>query len=336
MEGRSQLYDDLLAEAGLAAPDETERHYLWQIVDEGALGASKHVALSQELIRYILDNAPETELAAPDAERDPPAVQRARLAGDTVARTRGGDAPVVANAIAWLTADLDAQAADRRAQHLRDRMAQWQEDAGRRGERLGAVARTALADRPRLLLFDYSSTVATVVRALAETGSAQRLVIPESRCIAGGWRYVEALADLGLPIDYVADAAMDYAIARSDAVLFGVESLYCDGSFLNTVGSRPYAERARAAGRAVYACGDLFKLDRRSYRGTFKPPRMRAFDARLLTADPPPGAEISTRSPELERVPPEAFHGLVTDQGFVPPQAVWPLGRELFGATRVD
>lgn len=336
MEGRSQLYDDLLADAGLAGPDETERHYLWQIVDEGALGASKHVALSQELMRYILDTAANGDLTAPDPERDPPAVRRARLAGETIARTRGGDAPVVANAVAWLTAGLDAHPGAQRADVLRKRMAQWQDDAGRRSARLNSVAGEVLSDRRRLLLFDYSSTVAAVARTLGRRGSVEQLVIPESRCIAGGWRYVEELAQLGIPIDYVVDAAMDYAIARSDAVLFGVESLYCDGSFLNTVGSRPCAERARAAGRAVYACGDLFKLDRRSYQGVFKAPRMRAFDGRLLTEDIPDGAQISTLSPELERVPPDAFDGLITDQGFVPPQAVWSLGRELFGAIPID
>nr|WP_274611012.1 hypothetical protein [Rhodovibrio sodomensis] len=258
------------------------------------------------------------------------------MAGDAIARTRGGDAPVVANAIAWLTAGLDGQPADQRAQTLRERMARWQAEAGQRSDRLSAVAQALLADRPRLLLFDYSSTVATVVRALAQQGSLTHLVIPESRCIAGGWRYLEELAVPGLTVDYVVDAAIDYALARSDAVLLGVESLYCDGSFLNTVGSRPYAERARAAGRAVYACGDLFKLDRRSYTGRFKPPRIRDFDARLLPGGAPAGAEVATRSPELERVPPEAFDGLITDQGFVTPHAVWSLGRELFGATQVD
>lgn len=336
MEGRSQLYDTLLADAGLGAADDAERRYLWQIVDEGALGASKHVALSQDLMRYILESASPDDLVAPDDGQDATAVRRARLAGDAIARTRGVDAPVVANAIAWLTAGLDTHPAPERAQILSDRMARWQEDASRRSERLRAVGRAVLSECPRLLLFDYSSTVASLARALADQGSAERLVIPESRCIAGGWRYVEELAGLGLPIDYVVDAAIDHAIARSDVVLFGVESLYCDGSFLNTVGSRPYAERARAAGRAVYACGDLFKLDRRSYQGAFKPPRMRAFDARLLADAAPTGADISTWSPELERVPPAAFDGLITDQGFVTPQAVWSLGREVFGATPID
>nr|WP_242468697.1 hypothetical protein [Rhodovibrio salinarum] len=283
-------------------------------------------------MRYILDTATPGDLEAPDDSQDPPALRRARLAGETIARTRGGDAPVVANAIAWLTTGLDSQPPGQRVATLRARMTRWQDEAEQRTHRLTAVAGYLLAGCPRLLLFDYSSTVAKVVKALAERGTAQRLVIPESRCIAGGWSYVEELASLGLPIDYVVDAAIDHAVANSDAVLFGIESLYCDGSFLNTVGSRPYAERARAAGRTAYACGDLFKLDRRSYRGAFKAPRVRDFDARLLT-DPTGvhAADLSTRSPELERVPPDSFDGLITDQGFVTPQAVWGLGRELFG-----
>ena len=135
MEGRSQLYDTLLADAGLGAADDAERRYLWQIVDEGALGASKHVALSQDLMRYILESASPDDLVAPDDGQDATAVRRARLAGDAIARTRGVDAPVVANAIAWLTAGLDTHPAPERAQILSDRMARWQEDASRRSER---------------------------------------------------------------------------------------------------------------------------------------------------------------------------------------------------------
>ncbi len=48
-----------LAQAGYSPPDDDTLHLLWQIVDEGVLGASRHVSLSIGLLGYILDRYPD-------------------------------------------------------------------------------------------------------------------------------------------------------------------------------------------------------------------------------------------------------------------------------------
>ena len=70
--------------------------FLWQIVDEGVLGASKHVALGNEMLLHIMDNT------ADRAE----ALVRAKMVADFIARTRGYDTPVIGNSLSLLLAGI--------------------------------------------------------------------------------------------------------------------------------------------------------------------------------------------------------------------------------------
>ena len=83
-----------LKEAGLTPPDDATLHFLWQIVDEGVLGASRHVALGNKLLLHILNSVPDRGEA----------LLRARMAARFIARTRGHDTPVIGNSLTLLLA----------------------------------------------------------------------------------------------------------------------------------------------------------------------------------------------------------------------------------------
>lgn len=311
-----------LAVAGLSAPDDRVMHYLWQIVDEGVLGASKHVALGNELLAYILDSV---------ADRNE-ALQRARLVSGFIARTRGQDTPVIGNSLSLLLSGLDAVAAHKQVAELRTRIDNWTRAAAERKRTLIDTAVRHLGSSKGIMAFDYSSTVAAIVVALAKVRPDLLVVVPESRSIAGGARYLDEFLPAGVSVRYVPDAAIEYAMHWCDAALFGVETLRADGSFLNTIGSRMIARLARLDGIEVYGCTDMLKLDMRSYEGRRPAPAIRKYDHALLE-----GLEITnlnladTSAPELEVIPAELVTGLLTEHGVVPPQAIWTLGKTLFG-----
>ena len=120
------------------------------------------------------------------------------------------------------------------------------------------------------------------------------------------------------------------AIYNVDAVLFGCESLRCDGSLVNTVGSLPLAKLAKLRGVPVYGCTDLFKLDPRSYSGEFRNPALRSFDQILPAGiSIPSPRQVDTTGVELEVVPPELVTAFLTEFGPVPPGDIWSLGRRL-------
>jgi translation initiation factor 2B subunit (eIF-2B alpha/beta/delta family) len=318
-ERRFAFADDLRA-AGLSAPDQNILRYLWQIVDEGVLGASKHVALGNELLLYILDNSEPTE-----------ALAKARLAANFIARTRGQDTPVIGNSLSLLLGGLDDVPAAQQPDLLRERIGNWGVAAAERKHRLVRGAVQHLAGAKGIMAFDYSSTVSAIVIALAAQKPELAVVVPESRTIAGGARYLEEFLPAGLTFRYIPDAAIEYGLGFCDTVLLGVETLRADGSFLNTVGSRMIARLARENGVEVFGCTDLLKLDRRSYDGHRPPPAIRSYEHPLLDGIVIAGsARADTRAPELEVIPSFLITALLTEYGPTPPQAVWTLGRDTF------
>ena len=142
-----------LAAAGLPPPSAATLATLRDVVDEGVLGASNHVALALPLIARIAAEGDDPERAFRAAE------ETARF----IAETRGAAAPIVANALDWLLEGVpDAPAGDR-ASLLAARAARWSHEAGARRAALVAHAVEALAGISAPLTFDYSSTVADIV-----------------------------------------------------------------------------------------------------------------------------------------------------------------------------
>jgi translation initiation factor 2B subunit (eIF-2B alpha/beta/delta family) len=297
-------FSDLCKERGLPPPDKATMRLLHDIVDEGVLGASNHVSLALPLIARVAQ------------ESRPTARDEALALAAFIAKTRGAGAPIVANALRWQTDGAETLDVDAAAERLSTRAAEWDKSAKQRRADLIKKGVAALSGTRSPLIFDYSSTVADLVRALMTQGSLEKIVIPESRAIDGGRRYMAALSDLQVPILFLPDAALDYAVTQSDAVLLGAESVTLDGGISNTVGSTPAARAARAHQVPVHGAADLFKVgDRRM--DELPPPALRRFN--FLLRD---GETASTEAPELEIVPPDLITSLLTEAGPVAPKDV--------------
>jgi len=311
-----------LEAAGLPPPDDTTLHLLWQIVDEGVLGASRHVALGNQLILHLIGSTPDTDGG----------LHRARMAAGFIARTRGQDTPVIGNTLKRLLAGLDDVPANRQAGMLGERVRLWDRASDARKTRLIDSAVRHLSGTGHIMTFDYSSTVAAIALALAKANPSLVFVVPESRTIAGGIRYLEEFLAAGLTVRFIPDAAIDYALDTCDVALFGVETLMADGSFLNTIGSRMIARLASLSRVAVYGCTDFMKLDLRSYEGHRPALPDRSYDDVLLTGDGISArGSVDTSAPELEIVPAALTTAILSEYGPIPPTAVWSLGRSVFG-----
>jgi len=286
--------------AGLPPPDAATMAALLDIVDEGVLGASRHVGLSMDLVARLADEGPRGTAW--------------RVAEETarfVAEVRGEGAPIVANALAWQTAGIAELPEGERAGALAARVDAWSTAARDRRDRLVRAAVAALADCRAPLVFDYSSTVSDIVVALAARG-LERIVVPESRAIDGGRPYLRDFAALGVPLHVLPDAASEHAAALSDAMLIGAESVTADGGVVNTIGSVPHARAARAAGVPVYGAADLFKVGAIASADWPAPPLRRypALEGEIA---------VDSRAPELEIVPPSLLTALLTEVGPVSP-----------------
>lgn len=289
--------DSMLAQAGESRLDGVELDHLARIVDGAELGASRHAVLAQALLVHGSDG---------------PATRRAMIV-DFVASTRGAEAPIVSFAMNWL---LEPGEMSRPA--LAARAAGWTAMIASLRAALVEAAVSHLEKARVLVLFDYSGTVADVVAGLAAAGRRPTLIIPESRAIEGGLRYLERLAPLALPTRFVFDVALEGELEGADALLLGAESLSLDGGLVNTLGSRGAARLARAHGAEVLGCAELIKRDAKTDK---RLPEPRDFSDVLL-AGVKADVVVDCRQVELEHVPAALISLHLTERGPLRPEAL--------------
>lgn len=286
-----------MGEQGL---DPSELDLLARIVDGFELGASRHAQLAHELLIQIAGSAQS----------------RFDAIAKFIVDTRGAEAPVVAYAVRWL---LENDQRSRPA--LAARAAHWTALIAQLRAKLVAGAVDHLRFAEKLILFDYSGTVADIVEGLAAHGRRPALTIAESRALDGGRPYLRRLARLQLPMRFVFDAALEQELDKAQALLLGAESLTPDGGLINTLGSRGAARLANAHGVPVLGCAELIKRQAAADLSSAPSPvPPRDFSDKLL-----PGVErspmIDCRQDELELVPPQLIDYLLTEHGPLRPQA---------------
>lgn len=177
----------------------------------------------------------------------------------------------------------------------------------------------------RLLAYDYSSTVAAILRAMGQGANPPRVVLPEARTLDGGKRYVEELADANLRFEIIPDAAIGATIRGCDLALFGAETIAAGGGCYNTTGSFLVALACQYWRVPLYTPSTLVKIDTRTLYGYRRPePDLdQTHLGRLQEGWPDlPPERLTFMSPDLDFVPPELITAYVTEAGVLPPAAI--------------
>jgi translation initiation factor 2B subunit (eIF-2B alpha/beta/delta family) len=315
-------YTAAMTAEGFALPDHVAIDLLTQILDEAVLGATRHVRLAHRLLIHMAGQA------------DGSAVAWNMIAATAahIGATRGADVPLLANGISWLMADIGNIPLENRARRLAERAELWENEAGSRLERLVGVGVALLGANARPVLLDYSSTVAAIIEALHARGLNPMPIVLENRGVGGGIRYINQFLARGLDLQLAPDAAIEHVLGKASSVLIGCESMHCDGSVVNALGSRPLARIAQALEVPVYCCGELFKLDIRSYAGAAALSTTRTYDFPWIhEIDVPDGRRVDAAVPAVEIVPARFLTAIVTEEGPLPPAALWSVGRTIFG-----
>jgi translation initiation factor 2B subunit (eIF-2B alpha/beta/delta family) len=317
----TQHYATAMAEQNFPTPDPTAVELLTQILDERVLGATRHVRLAHRLLIHMAEGAGKADGAW----------KAVAATADYIVATRGADVPLLSNGIAWLMSDIAAFPLSKRAERLAHRVVQWDSEAKARLDRLVDVGAALMGADARPVLLDYSSTVATIIETLHERGQKPMPIVLENRGAGGGIRYINQFLARGIDLQLAPDAAIEHVLGRASSVLIGCESLHCDGSVVNSLGSKPLARIARALEVPVYCCAELFKLDIRSYAGAAGLSSSRTYDFPWIhEIAVPEGRRVDATVPAVEIVPAHFLTAIITEEGPVPPAALWSLGRSLF------
>ena len=142
-------------------------------------------------------------------------------------------------------------------------------------------------------------------------GTLQRVYVAESRPVYEGRTTAEKLAEAGIPVTLVTDAAMGWALDRVNLCLTGADGVLQDGSLINKTGTHLLALAAATSKIPVYSICETYKyhVGAVPFEPESKPPDE--------VCPPMPGVEISNLYFEI--IPARYIAGYITELGLIPP-----------------
>ncbi len=163
-----------------------------------------------------------------------------------------------------------------------------------------------------VMTFSYSSTVREALKGKPEV----RVITPESKPLSEGVRLARELAEGGLRVTLIADAAIASFIGEADAALVGADGVLADGSIVNKVGTRLLALAAADEGVPLYVVCTTAKFDVMSLLGR-KPVIEEGEPGEFAEV---PGVEV--RNLLFEVTPARLVTSIVTERGAMGPEEV--------------
>lgn len=131
-------------------------------------------------------------------------------------------------------------------------------------ERIAAELHERVPTGATIITLSSSSTLDACFSALVNRQI--RAIVGESRPGLEGHHTALELAELGIPVTLVTDAALGHHCQQADLALIGADNWLADGAVVNKTGSYLLALAARAAGIPLYVACERFKRSRETAR----------------------------------------------------------------------
>lgn len=292
------------------------------IAEGTALGASANIKAIAAMLRDIADHAQKNGLDGRTmAERT------LELTGYFDA-LRGDSSIAVRNAIRLLTrgaAKWGKLETAQAAEEIRKVCSEYEKESAGWNKKIFAAGAEKLAGIKRIMVFDYSSSADGVLAGLTDA----EVVVPESRLLNGGYPYIVSETKRGRRPVFIPDVCMMSALRTCGAALIGAETVYPDGSVVNTAGSDIAAVLCRECGVPLYVPTTMIKLDARGKAAFYKKELSCSMEAVLAGTRPEgedgpdaPGAwkkelrdKVSFKCEGFALVPGELVTGFFTEYG---------------------
>jgi len=183
------------------------------------------------------------------------------------------------------------------------------------------VARSFLKIAPEggsVVTLTNSANVLACLRLLRRRGRLDRAYVMESRPLNEGRLLAGTLAEAGIPVTLVPDAAGPGLMAHATFVLTGADSVLRDGAIVNKMGTYAVALAAADHRRPAYVACETFKFDARHDSVSW--PGSPAMDPSQVWDDAPKNIDVENRY--FEVVPARLVTMVATERGCYAPDTI--------------
>jgi ribose 1,5-bisphosphate isomerase len=183
-------------------------------------------------------------------------------------------------------------------------------------ERIAEIGAKRILDGMVVFTHCHSSTVTYLLKKAKQNGRSFEVVCTETRPAFQGRITAKEMLGLGVKTTMIVDSAARSFMRKADIVIVGADAITSEGNVINKIGTATIALLSCEARVPFYVVSELLKFDPATLWGTYEGIEERSRDEVWREAP----EKLVVRNPAFEAVKREFVHGLICEEGIIPPQ----------------
>lgn len=185
-------------------------------------------------------------------------------------------------------------------------------------ERAAEIGAKRIADGSVVFTHCHSSTVTRLLAKAQADNVDFRVICTETRPAYQGRITAKELVGLGIDTTFIVDSAARTFMSDVDVVFVGADALTSEGNVVNKIGTGGIAVIASEARVPFYVVSEMLKFDAETLGGGCEKIEQRN-PAEVWNEAP---SQLKVKNPAFDVTPNRYIHGLICEEGIIPPQTV--------------
>ena len=229
--------------------------------------------------------------------------------------------PLMRNAIRWIITQaqtVKTEKVETLSQNVVSNANQFLKDLEDSKEHIAEIGANRIRDGSVVFTHCHSSTVTRLLAKAKKDGKDFKVICTETRPAFQGRITAKELVDLGIETTFIVDSASRTFMGKVDLVIVGADAITSEGNVVNKIGSSGIAVLAHEARVPFYVVSELLKFDPETLKGECEKIEQRS--PAEVWSDAPP--KLIVRNPAFDVTSNRYIHGLICEEGIIPPQSV--------------
>jgi ribose 1,5-bisphosphate isomerase len=185
-------------------------------------------------------------------------------------------------------------------------------------ERTAEIGAKRIQDGMVVFTHCHSSTVTCLLAKAKADGKNFTVICTETRPAFQGRITAKEMVELGIETTFIVDSAARTFMPKADLVIVGADAITSEGNVVNKIGTGALAVLAHEARKPFYVVSELLKFDPVTLYGSYEGIEQRS-PSEVWKEAP---EKLIVRNPAFDVTPNRYIHGLICEEGIIPPQNV--------------
>ncbi len=199
-------------------------------------------------------------------------------------------------------------------------------DLAASSQRAAEIGAKRIGDGSVVFTHCHSSTVTKMLAKAKADGVDFRVICTETRPAYQGRITAKELVGLGIDTTFIVDSAARTFMGDVDVAFVGADAITSEGNVVNKIGTSGIAVLASEARVPFYVVSELLKFDPETLGGGCEKIEQRN-PAEVWSEAPP---KLTVRNPAFDVTPNRYIHGIICEEGIIPPQTVLEVMRKQY------